>query len=247
MITYEIENVPIHFFDNKDEIKDIFEALLCNGKNKISFINPEIFMQQQKNEVLHNYFLSCNYNFVDGIGLLKAINKYCNTTYNYENRFPGTDFFTYLPNRKIKFFFYGSKMENILKAKAIIEKKYDNCEIVDYFDGYTPIEDDVLINRINSSGANILIVCKGCPKQELWINNNFDKLKVNLVFGNGGSIDFWSGAIKRAPNFMIKHGLEFIYRLFQNFALKRIKRQSKLIKFLFLYKLKKYNITKIDS
>ena len=193
---------------------------------------------------MKSYFLSCKYNFIDGIGLLYAINKKFGTDYGSNVRYPGTDFFEYLPKQNIKIFLYGSKPEVVEKAIEEIEKKYTNVKIVGFFDGYTQIDDSELVQRINKTNADILIVCKGCPKQEFWINENYNSLKVKIVFGNGGSIDFWSGSVKRAPQFMIDHGLEFIYRLFQDFTIARIKRQLKLIGFFFNYKLGKYRIEK---
>lgn len=248
MFTYSINKIKVSFPNNKDEITEVFNKLLDDHKNQISFINPEIFMQQEKNEQLHKYFEECKYNFVDGIGLLYAINTKCKTNFDSTYRYPGTDFFEYLPkDRKIKVFLYGSKLENVTKAKSLIEEKYSNISIVDYFDGYSKISDDELIEKINTSNPDILIVCLGCPKQEFWIQKNFDKINAKIIFGNGGAIDFWSGSVKRAPDFFIKHGLEFIYRLFQNFTFKRIKRQLKLFKFLFNYKLKRYKIEKVTE
>lgn len=248
MYTYKIDKTAVSFPENKDEIKGIFNSLLDSQKTNISFINPEIFIQQRKDFELHNYFESCKYNFVDGIGLLYAINHKFNTHYDSNFRYPGTDFFEYLPkSRKIRIFFYGSKLENAKKAKDLIEAKYENITIVNYVDGYSDISDENLVAKINTSNADILIVCLGCPKQEKWIQKNFEALNVKIVFGNGGSIDFWSGAVKRAPEFFIKHGFEFIYRLFQNFTFKRIKRQLKLLDFLFKYKLGKYEIEEVED
>ncbi len=246
MYKYKINKIEIAFPDNKTEMVKVFDKLLNENKNIISFINPEIFMQQEKDQQLHKYFNKCRYNFVDGIGLLYAINAKCKTKFDTVYRYPGTDFFEYLPkDRKLKIFFYGSKLENVIKAKSLIEEKYNNISIVDYFDGYTKITDDELIGKINLSCPDILIVCLGCPKQEFWIQNNFEKINAKIIFGNGGAIDFWSGAVKRAPDFFINHGLEFLYRLFQNFTLKRIKRQLKLFKFFFNYKFNRYNIEPI--
>ena len=240
---FDIEDIEVSFPDSLKEMKAIFNILLDDEKNLISFINPEIFMQQKKSSLLHAYFNKCKFNFVDGVGLLYAINQKCNTKYDTSYRYPGTDFFTYLPSeREIKIFLYGSKIENIIKAKEKIEEQYRNIKVVEYFDGYSEIINEELINKINNSRPDILIVCLGCPKQEEWIVQNYDKLNVKIIFGNGGSIDFWSGAVKRAPKFFINHGIEFIYRLFQNFTLKRIKRQLKLFIFLFNYKLGKYKI-----
>lgn len=247
MKNYKIDDIRISFPDNLQEMKFLFNNLLEEDKNLISFINPEIFMQQKKSILLHNYFNSCKYNFLDGVGLLYAINKNCKTKYDTTFRFPGTNFFTYLPNeREIKIFLYGSKPENIVKAKEKIEEQYKNISVVDFFDGYSEINTEELVDRINNSKPDILIVCLGCPKQEEWIEKNYDKLNAKIIFGNGGSIDFWSGAVKRAPQFFINHGLEFIYRLFQDFTIKRIKRQLKLFIFLFNYKFGRYEIKEID-
>lgn len=247
MYEFEIENIKIHSAKDIVEIKSIFSGLLeDNNKKIISFINPEIFMFQEKNPELHKYFEKSKYNFIDGIGLLKAINCKLKTNFNYQNRFPGTDFFKYLPDdKKIRFFLYGASKENIELAKDKISKKNSNIEIVGTIDGYSVITNEEKINIINNSNTDILIVCLGCPKQEMWIKDNFDKLNAKIIFGNGGAIDFWSGNIKRAPDFLIKHNLEWLFRLFQNFTLTRIKRQLRLVKFLFLYKLKRYNIREI--
>lgn len=245
---YILDEVQVSFPDNLLEMKNLFSNLLDDNKNLISFINPEIFMQQKKSILLHSYFTRCKYNFIDGVGLLYAINRKCNTNYDISFRYPGTDFLDYLPTeRKVNIFLYGSRNENIAKAKEKIEEQYQNINIVDFFDGYSLINNNELVERINKSQPDILIVCLGCPKQEEWIIQNYDKLNAKIIFGNGGSIDFWSGTVKRAPEFLINHGLEFIYRLFQNFTVARMKRQLKLFKFLFNYIFCKYEIYEINS
>ena len=246
MNKYYFEGIPVSFTSNEDAIKNVFQQLLSNNeKNTISFINPEIFLEQQKNISLHDYFLSTKYNFVDGVNLLYAINKVFKTSYGVKERLPGTDFFDYLPKEKnISVFFYGAKEENCILAKENIESKYKNVSIVDYIDGYSKLSDEEIITRINSKNVDIIIVCLGCPNQEMWIKTNLGKINAKIIFGNGGSIDFWSGKTKRAPEFMINMGLEWMFRFFASFSWKRVKRQSKLVKFLIKYKLRLYKITK---
>jgi N-acetylglucosaminyldiphosphoundecaprenol N-acetyl-beta-D-mannosaminyltransferase len=61
-----------------------------------------------------------------------------------------------------------------------------------------------------------LLVALGAPKQELWIHNNRDRLQtVKVAIGVGGAFDFWSGSVLRAPVFVRRLGLEWIWRLFQ--------------------------------
>ena len=262
MKVFLFEGIKIHSPDNLEEMKKVMLNLLGDGsglkKNEspftISFINPEIFLKQnRRKEVskLHQYFLKSRYNFLDGIGIIYAINSRLGTFYDIKNRYPGTDFFDYLPDYsslkkagrgKIRLFLYGAKEEFNKKACENLLKDFDNIEISGRQDGYSEIPDEDLVRKINDSGSEILIVCKGCPMQELWIHKNLSKLKVKLVFGNGGSIDFWSGAVKRAPKRMIDFGFEWLFRLTQDLSLRRIKRIVKIFKFYVSYKSGRYKI-----
>jgi N-acetylglucosaminyldiphosphoundecaprenol N-acetyl-beta-D-mannosaminyltransferase len=66
---------------------------------------------------------------------------------------------------------------------------------------------------VNSSGAAILLVAYGAPRQELWIARNRRRLSVRLAMAVGGTFDFLSGQKSRAPRWMRSAGLEWLYRL----------------------------------
>ena len=228
------------------ELRSLFEKILdSEEKRTISFINPEILIEAFSNKSLKAYLIHSDYNIVDGIGILKAINYSQKTKYRFTSRFPGTDFFDYLPqNRKIRVFLYGANKKNNAEAAKLIEQRYRHIQIVGRQNGYANIEENKLVSKINQADPDIIIVCLGCPRQEKWIEANRKKLNYRLVFGNGGSIDFWSGGKKRAPEFFIKHGIEWIYRLFQDFTIKRIRRQVRLIPFYFKSLFCKWDIRK---
>ena len=133
--------------------------------------------------------------------------------------------------KKFKIFMYGAKPEIVKKAKENLEKKYPNINIVGYIDGYEK-DNEKIVNMINESGADIMFVALGSPKQEFWINENKKKLNCKIYQGVGGSFDVFSGTIKRAPKWMQKCGLEWFYRLIKE--PKRIVRQLGLFKFLVL-------------
>lgn len=80
---------------------------------------------------------------------------------------------------------------------------------------YPPQDEDKVIEAINASGARILLVAMGAPHQELWIGRHRDELTANAAIGVGGLFDFYSGRIPRAPMWMRRSGLEWIYRLRQ--------------------------------
>ncbi len=80
--------------------------------------------------------------------------------------------------------------------------------------------------------TDILFVAFGSPKQEIWIAENLSRLPVKVAIGVGGAFDFVSGKVRRAPKFIRKSGLEWLFRLI--IQPRRIKRQLRLIKFIFL-------------
>ena len=93
-------------------------------------------------------------------------------------------------------------------------------------------ENEAVLCRIRESGARIVFVCFGAPAQEKWIAQNRDKLPgVNLLLGLGGSLDVYSGHVKRAPAIFVRLGLEWLYRLLKE--PKRIGRMMSLPKFYF--------------
>ena len=247
MKKYLFEEIPLSVPSDLEEMKNVFSRMLESSEQSvISFINPEIFLAQQKNRNLHEYFKNAKYNFIDGINLLYAINEKCGTSYAARDRYPGTDFFDYLPdNRKVKVYLYGSKIENLEDAKLRVESAHPNVKIIEWTFGYTKFDGDFLVGKINAANPDVLIVCKGCPLQEQWISENRNKLNAKIIFGNGGAVDFWSGNTKRAPGFMIRLGLEWLFRLFASFSFKRVARQMKLVKFLVKYKRGKYDVREV--
>lgn len=117
----------------------------------------------------------------------------------------------------LKIFLLGAKEGVAEKAKETLEKKYPNLKITGFHAGSPKeSEEKTIINKINESEAQILFVAYGAPSQELWISRNLKKLhSIKLAMGVGGSFDFIANVRKRAPQWMQKIGLEWIYRLLQ--------------------------------
>lgn len=135
-------------------------------------------------------------------------------------------------DKNIKIFLLGASEGVAEKTKEILQKTYPNIKIVGTYCGSpSQKENEIIIKKINSVSPDILFVAYGAPAQEIWINRNQKKLKsVKLAIGVGGAFDFIAGKRKRAPVFMQKIGLEWLYRLFQQPS--RIKRiYNAVIKF----------------
>ena len=115
-------------------------------------------------------------------------------------------------------FFYGSSEETLKILKEKLEEKYPNMNIVGmYSPPYRPIteeEDYQIIKMINNSKADFVWIGLGAPKQEKWMYDHQGKI-VGLMIGVGAGFDYFAGKIKRAPEWMQKHNLEWLYRLWQ--------------------------------
>ena len=113
------------------------------------------------------------------------------------------------------------------KAKEHLESLYPKAKIVGYHEGFFEKDsEEKVIAEINSLKPNVLFVAMGAPRQEKWIYENKDKLKVDIAAGQGGTFDYEAGTIKRAPVWMQKCGIEWLWRLIKE--PKRIKRMSVL-------------------
>lgn len=125
-------------------------------------------------------------------------------------------------------YFLGGKPGVAEKASRNMAEKYPGLIISGTGDGYFK-EDAAVIKAVNDSGAAILLVCLGVPRQEVWMKEHKDELNIRLMGGFGGSFDVYAGEVKRAPRIFIKLGLEWFYRLICQPS--RIGRMMKLPKF----------------
>lgn len=122
-------------------------------------------------------------------------------------------------NSEISHYFYGSSEETIKALRKNLEKNYPGIKIAGMeappFRPLTKEEDQEAVKRINASGASILWVGLGAPKQEEWMYQHRDRINC-LMFGVGAGFDFHAGTVKRAPLWMRNHYLEWLYRLTQD-------------------------------
>lgn len=118
----------------------------------------------------------------------------------------------------ISIYLYGSKPETLNKLINNYSKRFPNIKIVgihpDRFREATHQEDLDDIRKINDSGAGIVLVGRGCPRQELWVANHVGKINA-VMMAVGAAFDFHAGTLKKAPEWMQRNGLEWFFRLMQ--------------------------------
>lgn len=209
-----------------DLLNSIKIAIVKNKKLKIAFSNPEFVINCNKYPFLKTYLNSCDFNLIDGFGIV-LVDFF--RSFKIRQRITGTDFVKHLSlfSQKHNFSIYFLGGEEGVAENAIYNLKisYPNLIFTGCHHGYLDtVNTNNVIDEINRNKTNILMVCMGNPVQEEWINENVDKLNVNLIFGNGGAMDFFSNKFKRAPLLLRIIGLEWIFRLAQDFNKPRIKR-----------------------
>ena len=123
-------------------------------------------------------------------------------------------------------FFLGGKGDVGQQAAEKLQEKYPQMKIADVYSPFVHVEgakiadsedhDREIVNRINQSKADILLIGFGNPKQEVWFDRNRHRIKVPVSIGIGGTFEFIVGSVKRAPLWMQKTGTEWIFRITQD-------------------------------
>lgn len=114
-----------------------------------------------------------------------------------------------------RIFLLGGKSGVAAKVKKILEKVYPGIQVVGHYAGSPDVVDETrIVQEINDAEPDILFVAYGAPNQEFWISRNLSKVpSVKMAMGIGGAFDMVSGERKRAPEYMQKLGLEWLWRL----------------------------------
>ena len=235
-------NIRGVYFDNvtmEETMEMIKQMISADGLSYMFTPNSEIVQNCIEDHSLYEVINSASLIIPDGIGVVYA-SKVLKTP--LKEKVPGCEVAQKIIEYASKtgdgvYFFGGGKKTEERDAVSVIaaekmKEKYPGLNIVGTRDGYFAKEDvPSIIEEINASGAKILFVCLGAPKQEKWIYENRDALKVNFAAGLGGTLDVFAGVAKRAPDIFLKTNLEWFYRLLCMPT--RIGRMMKLPKFLF--------------
>ncbi|MBI5254819.1 WecB/TagA/CpsF family glycosyltransferase, partial [Candidatus Falkowbacteria bacterium] len=209
------------------EIKDEVRAMLANKQQRFIFTpNPEICLAANKNKYFKKVLNSASFNIPDGFGLkIGALIL----GQSMKNRIPGVDFVVKLcqiaEQKNCSIMFIGGWHTVAADAARKMHHQFPNLKIIgdtglgasrliDNKLFYDEVENNNLLSRINNFKPDILCVALGAPKQELWMEKNISLLpSVKIATGVGGTFDYISGRISRAPRTVQTLGLEWLFRL----------------------------------
>lgn len=219
METLKILNLDVHNWTFKDFLEQLEEGVVVTP-------NIDHFVKLQKDRDFYECYVRSEHIVCDS-RVIQLLSKLLYPGKGVIEQIAGSDLFPayceYNKNNtdKVKVFLLGGTEESVKIAQETLNKKAGTNIVIN---GYSPPfgfekdkqECDKIVAMIEQSGATVLAVGVGAPKQEKWIYQYKDKLSnIKLFFAIGATIDFQAGAVKRAPRWMVKAGLEWLYRLLQ--------------------------------
>lgn len=194
-------------------------------------INPEKVLTAMREPQISEVIRAADIRYADGIGVVKVMRKRLNKKVQ---RIPGCELWQQLMLRAAKYqvpvFIVGAKPE--VNQQTATKLRSQQVNLVGAVDGYFK-DESALIAQIKQSGARIVSVAMGSPKQELLIQRIRAQHPDCFYMGVGGTYDVFTGNVKRAPALWCKLNLEWAYRLLSQPS--RIGRQLGLARYLWWY------------
>jgi len=210
-------------------------ALIENKGKRCAYIvtpNPEIVYISDRDEKVKDAVNSADLVLADGIGIIyasKILGK------QIKSRVTGIGLagamMPYMAQKGYKLFLLGAKPGVAQDAAERLREQYPGLLICGVQDGYFD-DDQIALEAISRVSPDVVFVCLGAPKQELFMQRNASKVEAGLMLGLGGVLDVFSGRLAKAPAIWSKLGFEWLYRLIRQPS--RIKRALRLPAFLLM-------------
>lgn len=224
-----------------DTIEELFKNI--NNFEKVHIVsgNPQVLFSGLQNNLLLENFTSKNSIIIpDGIGTVicsKIVRQ------PVKEKIAGVELMDRIVKKCEKenqgIYLLGSTQETVNMCNINLRTKYCKLNVLGSHDGYFEMDNcEELLKEIEKVSPQVLFVAMGCPRQEVFIAKYMDRLPCKVFMGVGGSFDIIAGNVKRAPKWMIKIGMEWLYRVAKEPF--RIKRLSSIPKFILMVIKDKY-------
>lgn len=230
--TYTLRGLKLIGWRNMQHALDYLYADGNLKPGTLVAINAEKMLTLEDNGEVRELINAAEFKYADGISVVRSVRK----KYPEANvsRVAGADLWEALMARAgaegTPVFLVGGKPEVMAETVEKLRKQW-NVNLVGTQDGYfTPDQRQALFERIHASGAKIVTVAMGSPKQEILMRDCRQVHPDALYMGVGGTYDVFTGHVKRAPKVWQNLGLEWLYRLLSQPS--RIKRQLRLLRYL---------------
>lgn len=215
--TFNLLGVSISNLTIEDSLSKVNEAIESNTPTQFAFVNPDCLNKAYKDVDYTQTLESLPTVFADGIGIRVACKM---MDIGLRDNVNGTDLFPLMCEQACKnnqsFYFLGGAPGVTDTMVEKLKEKFPTLNIAGHQHGYFEDEQtQQVIQEINDSGADILLVGFGAPKQEAWLAEHHADLTPSVRMGVGGLFDFYSDRISRAPRWLRDIGMEWTWRLIQ--------------------------------
>ena len=216
-----ILGVQISSISNDDLLSAFTQHILHKEKKQVCITPVNSVLAAVKSEQVNTIYNNADYVLCDGMPI-KWASSFLNRT--IVQRITGLDL---LPNlvtlcakNDFSIFLLGASQGVGDKLKQVILNQYPHARVVGvyvppFMATFTEEENNKMINAVNAASPDVLLVSLTAPKQDIWIANNKDALNATLLVGIGGAFEVMAGLAKRAPKWVQKAGLEWLYRFIQ--------------------------------
>lgn len=221
--SFPLRKARLHFFGSvidrltmTETLQQVAEIVENRKPKQHVVVNVAKLVMMQKDEPLRDLVNSCDMINCDGQGIVMGARW---LGFDIPERVTGIDLFQNLmpmaQRKGWRIYFLGARQEVVEKVVAHFTERYPDLQVAGYRNGYfLPEEEPGVVDAIRESKADLLFVAMTSPKKELFLNQYLTQMNVPFAMGVGGSFDVIAGVTKRAPVWMQKNGMEWLYRLF---------------------------------
>lgn len=229
---YQIRGITLSGFSDMAQFVDYLNQQGELKTGTLVAINAEKVLTAEADAAVSQLIEAAEYKYADGISIVRSIRK--KYPQAQVSRIAGADLWEALMERAGRegtpVFLIGGKPSVLAQTIDKLRRQW-NVNIVGSQDGFfTPDQRDALFSRIRESGAKLVTVAMGSPRQEILMRDCKASYPDALYMGVGGTYDVFTGQVKRAPKIWQRMGLEWLYRLLSQPS--RLKRQLRLLKYL---------------
>lgn len=215
--TVTVAGIPVANLSQDEAVEAIDKLISEGGSHYGAVVNASKLVAASRDEKLKRALLDADLVTADGMSVVWASRL---LGQGLKERVTGIDLFERLveqaARRGFTVYFLGAREESVRGTVELFTNRYPALRIAGYHNGYfDSSECQSVCEAIRLSGADLLFVAMGSPRQEFWIASNVALTGVRFALGVGGSFDHLSGLARRAPRWMQRSGLEWLHRLAQ--------------------------------
>jgi N-acetylglucosaminyldiphosphoundecaprenol N-acetyl-beta-D-mannosaminyltransferase len=216
-MTVTVLGCPITKLGLDDFVRFTEQFIMSGRPHYIAVVNVAKVIKMRSDNGLKESVLSADLIGADGVPLVWASRLLGDPL---PGRVNGTDLMYRLleesHKKRYRIFFFGAREEVLQRVLEVVRTEYPGVIVAGFQHGYfSSAEESAIAKKIHASSADVLFIAFDTPKKELWVKQYLTAMGVPVVHGVGGSFDVLAGLIPRAPSWMQRNGLEWLFRLLQ--------------------------------